>query len=166
MKWNFRKPERFELSNIFLLLGCVPPPYIPVQNQQTRPLLPCYPLCAAICSLLCLAQPSNDNENAFSRRMVPNWQGSRQILFNLSGIQDHPLLEVIMILLQIFHPIFSTAILPTVILLVINMRIHAKIPLRISPSNHRQSRYSIKYCQETNITTIHSMSMRADGSRS
>ena len=41
---------------------------------------------------------------------------------------------------QIFHPIFSTAILPTIILLVINMKIHAKIPIRISSSRHRHMR--------------------------
>ena len=35
---------------------------------------------------------------------------------------------------QVFHPILTTSVLPIVVLLLINIRIHAKIPNRLSRS--------------------------------
>ena len=70
-------------------------------------------------------------------------QGSSLALFGVSGTAPVtlPNMSLYTILPQVIHPILSTAILPTCVLLIINIRIHAKIPLRLSSASHRQTRY-------------------------
>ena len=71
--------------HITLLSGCVPPPHLPVQIQQSGPELPGAVLCAAICDLLCLAQHSEDSQNHCPGLLGSARQGLPQAISYISG---------------------------------------------------------------------------------